>query len=245
VSASRQRHARLAGALPGAPARIADLGSGEGRTLLALRERFGPQAQLIGVERHPTELLPGLEAEVLVADLNKPLPFDDASLDAALCHNVIEALVSPDALLAEIARVLVPGGHFLLSNSDFDTLVFNTPDLGLTRELIHTFADTQEPWMDRADGTIGRKLLAIARRAPLELVDTLAWVELCTDVSAGSAAEVAIGGISGAVRRDRPDLAARLEEWVADVHALAGRGELICSINDYAVLLRRPAVDGV
>ena len=93
--------------------------------------------------------------------------------------------------------------------------------------------------MDRADGTIGRKLRAIARRAELELVDTLAWVELCLDVSEGSAAEVAIAGISAAVRRDRPDLGGRLEEWVADVHALAARGELICSINDYAVLLRR------
>ena len=112
--------------------------------------------------------------------------------------------MSPDALLAEIARVLAPGGHFLLSNTDFDTLVFNTPDLDLTRALVHTFADTQEPWMDRADGTIGRKLLAIARRAPLELVDTLAWVELCTDFAEGSAAEVAIEGISAAVRRDQP-----------------------------------------
>ena len=51
----------------------------------------------------------------------------------------------------------------------------------------------------------------------------------------------AIAGISGAVRRDRPDLASRLDEWIADVHELAGRDELICSINDYAVLLRRPA----
>jgi SAM-dependent methyltransferase len=240
VSDDRQRHARLAAALPGSPRRVADLGCGNGRTLLALRERLGPEAELIGVERHETTLLPEIGAELKIADLNKPLPFEDASLDAAICHNVVEALVSPDALLAEIARVLVPGGYFLLSSSDFDTLLFNTQDLELTRTLIHTFADTQEPWMDRADGTIGRKLRAIAQRAPLECVDVLAWVELCLDVSEGSAADVAIAGISGAVRRDRPDLAGRLEEWIADVHALAARGELVCSINDYAVLLRRP-----
>jgi SAM-dependent methyltransferase len=241
VSGDRQRHARLAAALPGSPRRVADLGCGNGRTLAALRDRLGPEAELIGVERHEAKLPAELGATLIVADLNKPLPFEDASLDAALCHNVVEALVSPDALLAEIARVLVPGGHFLLSSSDFDTLLFNTQDLQLTRTLVHTFADTQEPWMDRADGTIGRKLRSIAKRAPLEVVDTLAWVELSLDVSEGSAAEVAIGGITGAVKRDRPDLAGQLGEWVADVHALAGRGELVCSINDYAVLLRRPA----
>jgi SAM-dependent methyltransferase len=240
VSADRQRHARLAAALPGTPRRVADLGCGNGLTLLALRERLGPDAELIGIERHETSLPEELGAKAVVADLNKRLPFEDASLDAALCHNVVESLVSSDALLAEIARVLRPGGHFLLSSSDFDTLLFNTQDLQLTRTLVHTFADTQEPWMDRADGTMGRKLRAVAQRAPLECVDVLAWVELSLDVTEGSAAAVAIEGISAAVRRDRPDLAGRLEEWVADVQGLAGRGELVCSINDYAVLLRRP-----
>ena len=119
MSADRQRHRRLAGALPDpAPARVADLGCGEGRTLLALRERLGPGAELFGVERHETALEPALVSDpnvrTVVADLNKPLPFEDASLDAAICHNTLEALVSPDALLREIARVLVPGGHFLL-----------------------------------------------------------------------------------------------------------------------------------
>ena len=136
--------------------------------------------------------------------------------------------------------MLVPGGYFLLSHSDYDTLVFNAPDLELTRRLVHAFADTQEGWMDRADGTIGRKLRAIAKGAPLELVETLAWVELCTDLSEGSAAEAAVAGISGAVRRDRHDaLVGQLEGWIDDMRALADRGELLFSVNDYAVLLRR------
>lgn len=246
MSADRQRHRRLAGALPDPPpARVADLGCGEGRTLLALRERLGPAAQLVGVERHEAALDPALVADpnvrTVVADLNKRLPFEDASLDAAICHNTLEALVSPAALLEEVARVLVPGGYFLLSHSDYDTLVFNAPDLELTRRLVHAFADTQEGWMDRADGTIGRKLRAIATGAPLELVETLAWVELCTDLSAGSAAEAAVAGISGAVRRDRHDaLVGQLEGWIDDIRALADRGELLFSVNDYAVLLRRP-----
>src|SRR5215210_4317646 len=113
------RHRRLASPLPEPdPPVIADLGSGTGRTLLALRERFGEGVELIGVERHEPELDPALGSDpnvrTVLADLNKRLPFEDASLGAAICHNTLEALVSAESFLAEVARVLVPGGHFLL-----------------------------------------------------------------------------------------------------------------------------------
>ena len=239
------RHRRLAGALP-EPAipRVADLGSGGGRTLLALRERLGPDVELIGVERRELELEPALVGDpkltIVVADLNKALPFEDASIGAAVCHNTLEALVSTDAFLAEVARILVPGGHFLLGHTDNDTIVFNSSELDLTRRLVHAYADTQEQWMDKADGTIGRKLPAIARRTPFELVDTLAWVEIDTQLAAGEPADVAIRGITDAVRRDQHhDLASQLEAWVDDLHVSAARGEFLFSVNDYAVLLRK------
>lgn len=240
------RHRRLAAALP-EPAlpRIADLGSGGGRTLVALRERLGPDVELIGVERREPELEPVLVGDpkltIVVADLNKRLPFEDASIGAAVCHNTLEALVSTDLFLGEVARVLEPGGHFLLGHTDNDTMVFNSSELDLTRRLVHAYADTQEDWMDVADGTIGRKLPALARRAPLEHVDTFAWVEMDTELAAGEAADRAIRGITGAVRRDQHhDLASQLEAWIDDLRVRAARGEFLFSVNDYAVLLRRP-----
>jgi SAM-dependent methyltransferase len=244
-----ERHRRLAAALPAPdPLRIADLGCGDGRTLVALRERFGPEAELIGVERREPELDPALAGDprlsTVVADLNKPLPFPDAALGAVVCHNTLEALVSPDALLAEVARVLVRGGHFLLSHTDQDTVVFNSSDIGLTRRLVHAYADTQEAWMDSADGTIGRKLLAIARRSSFELVEPMAWVEIDTDFTAGEAADATVRGIAGALRRDaHHELASRMEAWVEDQRVRAARGEFLFSVNDYAVLLRRPPGD--
>jgi hypothetical protein len=52
---------------------------------------------------------------------------------------------------------------------------------------------------------------------------------------------MAIRGIVDAVRRDQHhDLASQLEAWVADLHVLAARGEFLFSVNDYAVLLRKP-----
>ena len=236
------RHRRLAAALPDPVLpRVADLGCGGGATLAALRERFGDRVELIGVERHEPELDPALGVTTVVADLNKPLPFEDGSLGGAVCHNTLEALTSADAFLAEVARALAPGGHLLLGHTDKDTVVFTSSELDLTRRLVHAYADTQEPWMDAADGTIGRKLPVIAKRAPLELVDTMAWVEIDTELAAGEPADRAIQGIVGAVRRDEHhDLASRMEAWVDDLRVRAALGEFLFSVNDYAVLLRKP-----
>src|SRR5215217_4835902 len=239
------RHRRLASALPEPrPRLVADLGCGDGATMVALRNRFGPELELIGVERREPELDPSLQEDphvrIVLADLNKRLPFEDASFGGAVCHNTLEALPSADAFLAEVLRVLAPGAHLLLSHTDLDTLVFHTSDLDLTRRFVHAYADTQEEWMDAADGTIGRKLPAIARRSPFELVSTQAWVEVDTDFAQGETADVAVQGIAAAVRRDHRELASQLEAWVDDLRVHAGLGEFLFSVNDYAVLLRRP-----
>ncbi len=239
-----ERHRRLVAALPEPVLpRVADLGCGGGLTLAALRERLGAEAELIGVERREPELAASLAADphlsTVVADLNKPLPFEDGSLGGAVCHNTLEALVS-EAFLAEVARVLVPGGHFLLGHTDLDTVVFNSAELDLTRRLVHAFADTQEEWMDSADGTIGRKLLSIANRSAFQVADVLAWVEIDTEFAEGEVADRAVKRIKDAVRRDhRHDLASQLEAWVEDQRVRAAQGEFLFSVNDYAVVLRR------
>jgi len=182
------------------------------------------------------------KVETVVADLNRVLPFADASFDAALCSDTLECLPRKEEFLLEVERVLSPGGHLALAHTDFDTLVFNSSDIELTRRLVHAFADTQEAWMDSTDGTIGRKLAGIGRRSPFELVEVLAWVAIDTELQQGGRADIAVKGIRGAVRRDgHHDLAAALDNWIADLHALARRGEFLFSVNDYAVLLRKRA----
>jgi hypothetical protein len=82
--------------------------------------------------------------------------------------------------------------------------------------------------MDASDGTIGRKLVAIARRLPFELVASLAWVVLDTSFAEGGVAHMASRGIVAAVRRDQQgELAAKLGEWIDDLQSLAERGEFV------------------
>ncbi len=234
-----QRHENLAAALP-VPlvGSVVDLGCGKGATLAALAVRLDPAARLLGVDADKPELTDeGLG--VVVADLNEPLPFAGEEFDAAVCQNVIECLLDPPGFLAEVARILAPGGHLLLGHSDFDTLVFSATDVDLTRRLVHCFCDTVQPWMTVADGTVGRRLVALGRRSPLEIVQTFAWVGHHTTLEHGGAADMAARLVAAEGRRN-PALAPHVDGWLDDLEQQAQRGEFLYSINDYAVLLRKP-----
>lgn len=116
---------------------------------------------------------------LLCGDLAQPLPIATGSVDRVLCHNTLEALANPTGLLVEAHRVLRPGGGAVIGHSDFDTLVFAGADLALTRRLVHTYCDQQQPgWMDAVDGTIGRRLPALVSRSPLQVRQVHAQVLL-------------------------------------------------------------------
>jgi SAM-dependent methyltransferase len=246
--AAQARHRRLAELLEVAPGdRVVDLGCGVGVTLeiLLAGQRGG---LVVGVDisedavqvaaqlpaRHPAGRL-GL----LRADLTGPLPLADGSVDRALCHNVLEALPEPQRFLREVHRVLRPGGWLLLTHPDYDTLSFSSSDRELTRRLVQTYTDTQQPWMGAVDGTIGRKLPGIVGRSPLRIVAEDAWVvagrrfeprylgwEFAHDV-------VEVCGMTGRFRDDE------LTAWLATLQEAADDGVFLFTVNDYAVLCQR------
>jgi len=88
--------------------RVLDLGCGPGAYSAEL-ERAG--AKVVSVEIDLDELLRS-KAQLLrplVSD-GTSLAFSDCSFDAVVCSNVLEHTPDPEGVLAEIQRVLVPGG---------------------------------------------------------------------------------------------------------------------------------------
>lgn len=107
---------------------VIDVGCGSGRVLAALRR---PGVRLCGVEASAdaAESLRARGIEGHSVDLEtQPLPFGDGTFDVALCYDVLEHVFSPERLLAEIRRVLAPGGTALLCVPNtlnlFNRLVF-------------------------------------------------------------------------------------------------------------------------
>jgi len=93
--------------------RVLDLGCGPGFYTRALRARG---AEVVPVDNDAGELeLTGDPPEGFVLADATALPFAGASVDGVLCSNMLEHTPDPEAVVAEIARVLRPGGWAYVS----------------------------------------------------------------------------------------------------------------------------------
>ena len=107
---------RQVGALIGPQTRVL-LDAGCGRTVPVLKKYLGKVERLIGVELVDfTDVPPGIE--VHNADLAH-LPLEDGSVDLIMSRSVFEHLTEPEAVYAELARVLKPGGRVVFLTANF------------------------------------------------------------------------------------------------------------------------------
>ncbi len=113
----------------------------------------------IGVDLAPG---PGIDACI---GTDERLPFGDASVDAVLCTQVMEFVGDPDALVAEIARCLRPGGRLIL------TVPFTSNQHGEGEADLHRWSapgayHLVSPWLEvdevRRQGRVGSTLAPLA-----------------------------------------------------------------------------------
>jgi SAM-dependent methyltransferase len=241
------RHAWLAGLVaPAGGERVVDLGCGESPVLELVQTQLDGGVA-VGIDlsaealREARMSLPASGSRMLLiqSDLAGPLPLGDGSMDAVFSHDVLELLPDPDALLREVYRVLRPGGRFVLGHADFDTVVLAGADLELSRRLVHAYCDTQQSWMPRAEGTIGRRLAEIVLRSPLVLERTTARVLLTRSLQEGGFGRFAVDHFVDALAEAGAVSPPELASWRADLEAAAARGAFLLSLNDYVVVATR------
>jgi SAM-dependent methyltransferase len=96
------------------PLELLDVGCGDGVHLAALRDDLGSRARMVGVDlsstaldaarRHAPDRFTGVQADA------QSLPFDDRTFDAAFAFGVLAYTANPPQALAEMCRVVKPGG---------------------------------------------------------------------------------------------------------------------------------------
>ena len=153
--------------------RILDVATGRGDFILLLQEQLGGFGQAVGVDVKSFDLWqdPKFDPQCIqfkVMDGAK-LDFDDASFDLVSISNSLHHLERPEVVLAEMQRVLRPGGVFLFHEMYTD----RQSETQLTHTLLHQW------WgkIDTADGVFHRspytrdELLSLLQAAEIDPLD--------------------------------------------------------------------------
>jgi SAM-dependent methyltransferase len=235
VAATRERVLEALAPQPGE--RLVDVGVGPGFLAAAAAERVAASGYVCGVDISEPLLayarerttLPWLEFRHGDATA---LPFDDAQFDAAVSMQVLEYVPDVDAALAEIARVLRPGGRALVVDTDWDSIVWHARDRARADRVLAAWAEhCPHPHLPRTLGPrLERAGLAVGARWVMPLFnptfDAATYSNRIIDLIA--AYVPGRGGVD----------AHEAQAWAEDLRG--GVGDYFFSLNRYVFQARKP-----
>ncbi len=216
---------------------LLDVGCGDGALVAALAHAVETNGTVHGLDSSPDALpLARVRCPAGCFHLGDAmaLPFDDSSLDGVTASQVLCFVPDVDQALAEVARVLRPGGRAVILDSDWDTLAWAASDRALMARAIARFtagyADahvprrlTQRLW-DAGLNVTARRVRTIVdfNRSP----DTLA--ALASDFLKMLAAEGSHWTL------------ADWHAWEADQQATDAAGHFLFSLTRFAFAASKP-----
>jgi arsenite methyltransferase len=199
--------------------RIVDVGCGPGFYAAELLEQVGPEGSVTGVDASAQMLAiaarrcEGLGNVSFHESDATALPLPDASADGAISVQVLEYVEDVGAALAELHRVLRPGGRAVVWDVDWATLSVHAADAERNRRVVGAW--------DRhlAHPSLPRTLAPRLRAAGFEDVrmqgHAFATAENVPDAYGGSVIPIIEQYVGG---RDA-------EAWAGELRALGDRGE--------------------
>lgn len=218
---------------------ILDVGCGMGGAVRALAPLVGRHGRMIGIDASATMIA---EAEKRAAGLDLPmeyrvadahaLPFADNSVDGCYATGVFEILPDPRRALAEMVRVLRPGGRLVIPGPDADGSVIDAADREVTRRFIHFMSDVE------SNGWIGRQLPGYALELGLAEINVVPLTGIVTDFAFAydlwfrdSLAHAQTAGVLSA---------AEVTAWVADQKARQRVGRCFLTWAVFVLYARKP-----
>ncbi|QWF76830.1 methyltransferase domain-containing protein [Amycolatopsis sp. CA-230715] len=162
---------------------VLDLGCGPGADLAAFAEAAGEGGRVIGIDHDRVQLEKARatappRADVREGDIHA-LDLPDASADRAHTDRVLQHVADPVAVVAELRRVLRPGGVAVLAEPDWDTLAIDHPDLATARAYTRYVTERAV-----RNATVGRSLARYGADAGFEVRDVVPVTTVFRDVTA-------------------------------------------------------------
>lgn len=237
VVAQREKVLALLAPRPGEQA--LDIGCGPGLTTEALAGVVGTQGSVLGIDIAPPMLaiarqrcasLPQVAFER--ADVTQ-LPADDGRFDVALASQVYEYVEQIDAALAELARVIRPGGRAVLVDTDWESAVWASHDDARMRRVLEAWNEhIPHPQLPR---TLRRRMeQAGFERVRVEVVPLL---NVGYDPQTYSVGMMRLIGDFASGRNELT--AADIDAWRDDARAIGDEGGYFFSLNRYVFIGER------
>jgi arsenite methyltransferase len=219
--------------------RVVDVGSGPGLLAAEMATQVGSDGRVIGLDlsdsmlalsrQRYADLAVSSYLSFLKADAVR-MPFADNMFDVAVSTQVYEYVPDVPAALAEVYRVLRPGGRVLILDTDWDSIVWAAGDQARMQRLL-------EAWVDRfADPHLPRSLawqlqdagFQVERREVLVLFNPEYDPNTYSVANGQIMADFAVA--QGRMPREEA------EAWMRDLKRLGSQGRYFFSLNRYLFL---------
>lgn len=215
--------------------RVLEIGSGTGGETADLAAASGRTGLVVGLDRDPGLLAEAVRrrpregpAALFVRADVLALPFVAGRFDACVADRVLHWLPDPAPAVAEMLRVLRPGGRAVLTEPDWSTLSFAPASDPLTGRLERFYREGP------AASRVGRALGGLMLGAGFEEVEVEAFAGLVSDFDAAAR----LLRLDDALAHLADGAAAA--DWRRTMRDAAARGAFAATLVGYTALGRRP-----
>jgi ubiquinone/menaquinone biosynthesis C-methylase UbiE len=216
--------------------RVLDVGSGPGFLAAEIAEATGPAGSVHGIDvsepmvdlaRNHCAQLPWVTFGE--ADATR-LPLPDNSFDAAISTQVLEYVADVDAALAELYRVLRPAGRVVIVDTDWDSIVWHSPDRSRMQRVLAAWEEhAADPYLPR---TLSNRLAGAGFDVQLQEVVPILNPSFDQNTYSNRLIDLIASFVSG--RSNISGDEARI--WADELRDLCGDGQYFFSLNRYLFL---------
>ncbi|GFE71851.1 class I SAM-dependent methyltransferase [Chroococcus sp. FPU101] len=216
-------------------ASVLEIGCGTGEDAITLAKLVGTKGKVTAVDHSQmmlnqalasTENL-GLPIEFILADAQQ-LPFADQIFEAARVDRTLQHIANPQSALAEMARVVRPGGWVVAIEPDWGTFVLDSEQRPLTRQLLNLWCDSFPC------GWIGRHLFRYFRQVGLSDLqvnpETIVFTEFELADQVLSLVQTAHKAVESGMT-SQPEI----ENWLSELQQFAQSQQFFCSFIVFIV----------
>jgi ubiquinone/menaquinone biosynthesis C-methylase UbiE len=235
-----QRCAQLRVLEPRTGERIVDVGCGTGLFVSDLAQIVGPAGRVLGLDISPDVLALARRRctdwpwVACVQGDATALPAADGEFDVAVSVQVLEYVAEVDRALAELQRVLRPGGRVLVVDSDWDAFVLSADDEVLQARILATWR------AHAAHQRLPRSLAPRLRRSGFELVRRELLPMFGTSLNPHSFVAGIVHFICAFVVKSGVVSEGEAAAWLEDLRGVDRRGDLLFLLPRFLFLATKP-----